>query len=276
LDYFYMAIETPSNPQKSSSTTAHDTKTGYFFLAALLVLAALIVSSVVVYYQYTRLQDGKPTSRVSITGQAETKVKYAKATLRFYLTKKGEDVQKLNTEVDDQAKKITDFILSNNIAQSSIQTTKSSYPNYDYSTGGSTQKGVVLEQQFTVKIENLQQNLNIPNTLTQGLIPLGVDRFDAYQYEVGNVNAVCEELKTKAIADARSKAISRIQALGGSTIVRTDVVDGGNCEQNIAPIPYFADAKSAAVSSEIRTGGPDVFTGEKDLKQEIAVIYDYR
>jgi uncharacterized protein YggE len=232
-----------------------------------------------VYLQYIALQDSRPTSSISITGKAKEKVKYDTAKIAFYITKKGDDIAKLNTEVDENSTKIKVILTSKNISTSDIQEVKSSYPDYSFNptTGAQSSQQTIVENRISVTITEIQTKLSLPNELTNELTKNGVTRFDPYQYEFKDSKQVCERLKTKAIEDARTKGISQIKALGGNSIVKTQLQDGSNCDNQFGgyPVPYFADKVGARTGSSDQQA-PDVFTGEKELMQDILVTFEYR
>jgi uncharacterized protein YggE len=232
-----------------------------------------------IYFQFVALQDSRPTSSVSITGSAKEKVKYDTAKLAFYITKKGEDIAKLNTEVDETSTKIKDILKSKNIPTSDIQSAKSSYPDYSFNptTGTQSTQQTIVENRISVTIADIQTKLSLPNELTDELTKNGVTRFDPYQYEFKDSKQVCEKLKTKAIEDARTRGISQIKALGGNSIVKTQLQDGNNCDNQFGgyPVPYFADKAVSATGGSVQQA-PEVFTGEKELVQDVSVMFEYR
>jgi uncharacterized protein YggE len=245
---------------------------------AFFVLLAL-VGTTWIFFQYVSLQDSRPTSSVSVSGSAKEKVKYDTAKLTFYITKKGEDVAKLNTEVDESTTKIREILTSKNIPPSDIQDAKSSYPDYSFNptTGNQTSQQTVVENRISITIQDVQNNLKLPNVLTEELTKNGVTRFDPYQYEFKDSKVVCERLKTTAIIDARTKGTSQIKALGGSTIVKTQLQDGNNCDNQFGgyPVPYFVD-KAVAVTGGNVSQAPEVFTGQRELMQDVLVTFEYR
>jgi uncharacterized protein YggE len=245
---------------------------------AFFVLLSL-VGTTWIYFQYVALQDSRPTSSVSVSGSAKEKVKYDTAKLAFYVTKKGDDIAKLNTEVDESYSKVTDILKAKNISTGDIQSSKSSYPDYSFNpaTGAQSAQQTIVENRISVTIKDIQKNLTLPNELTDELTKNGVTRFDPYQYEFKDSKQVCERLKTKAIEDARTKGISQIKALGGSAIVKTQLQDGNNCDNQFGgyPVPYFAEKAVSATGDRVQQA-PEVFTGEKELIQDVLVTFEYR
>jgi uncharacterized protein YggE len=251
-------------------------------LFSFLALTALIGGSIV-YFQYLRYQDGAKSSQINVTGSAEKKVKYDKITLSFTISKTGTDTTALNKTVDELTTKTQDILTKAGIKKNNIQTNKSSYPDYSNIYGvepqkdGNTNKNTVFDVRFTVKIEDLQNNLDLPNTLTKQLTDLGINRFDPYQYEIADQKSICEELKTQAITDAREKGINQIKAIGGKKIVSTQIQAGGDsCDNIFYPIPYATLGKADAISAAPISSTPEVITGEKTITQQVSVTFEYR
>lgn len=252
-------------------------------LVSFLILAILLGGSIV-YFQYLRYRDDAKTSKIEILGTAEKKVKYDKLTMGFVISKSGTDSNELNKQVDELTIKAQDILAKNSIKKENIQTTKSSYPDYSdlYSTNGNPDgnriKNTIFDARFTVKIDNLQNNLSLPNTLVKELTAIGINQFDPYNYEIANQRAICDELKTIAIKDAREKGIKQIEAIGGEEIVSTQIQAGGdNCADFMYPIPLLAQNDNIMISSrQEQTTTPEIVTGEKNITQQVSVTFEYR
>lgn len=251
-------------------------------LVSFLILAILLGGSIV-YFQYLRYRDDAKTSKIEILGTAEKKVKYDKLTMGFVISKSGADSNELNKQVDELTIKAQDILAKYSIKKENIQTAKSSYPDYSdqYTANGNSDlnnpKKTIFDARFTVKIDNLQNNLSLPNTLTKELIAIGVNQFNPYNYEIANQRAICDELKTIAIVDAREKGIKQIEAIGGEEIVSTQIQAGrDNCEGLMYPMPYAAIDKISANPYQLETSTPEIVTGEKDITQQVSVTFEYR
>ncbi len=261
---------------ESNNTQSIKLITKLFF--AFFIIAAML-SLVWIFSIYTGIQNALPSSTISVIGSSKQTVGYDSAKLTFYITKQGADISTLNKDVDDITTKAQDYLVSQSISKSDIQTAKSSYPDYNYgpiSSEPSNQKTVV-ENRITITLNEISSKKDKPNLITQELIKLGVTRFDPYQYELKDAEAICETLKTNAIKDAKQKSEERVKAIGGKVIIKTEVNDTAPCNNQFGyPMPYFADAKISAAPSEMGSGVPEVLTGEKELKQEVTIVTTYR
>jgi uncharacterized protein YggE len=250
-------------------------------LFSFLILAVLIGGSVV-YFQYLRYRNDAKTSKIEIQGLAEKKIKYDKLTMGFVISKSGTDSVELNKSVDELTVKVQDLLAKNSIKKENIQSTKNSYPDYsDQYNGGTVDpnkvKKTIFDVRFTIKIEDLQSNLSLPNKLTSELTTIGVAQFDPYNYEIANQRAICDELKTIAIKDAREKGEKQIKAIGGNEIVSTQIQAGGdNCSEFLYPMPYSTMDKMGANPDQLQSSSPEVITGEKNITQQVSVTFEYR
>jgi uncharacterized protein YggE len=250
-------------------------------LFSFLILAVLIGGSIV-YFQYLRYRNDTKTSKIDILGIAEKKVKYDKLTLSFVVSKSGTDLNELNKQIDEATFKVQELLTKNSIKKENIQNFKNSFPDYnDQYNGGTVDpnrvKKTVFDVRFTVKIDDLQSNLSLPNNLTKDLIAIGVNQFDPYNYEIANQRAVCDDLKTTAIQNAREKGIKQIKAIGGKEIVSTQIQAGGDdCGGLMYPIPYATMDKMASNPEQTQVNVPEVSTGEKNITQQVSVTFEYR
>jgi uncharacterized protein YggE len=246
----------------------------YTFVVVLL-LGITLSTAAILYYL-----DSRPTSQITVQGKATKTIKYDKVTLNFYIQKRGTAVPELNTDADNDTTKTTDYLKTLGIKTENIQTSKNSYedfiPTFAPTTSEQNYKVSVVEVRVTVKIPDLQNNLDLPNKITAEVVNYGVKRFDSNSYEVSNETAICEELKDQAIKDARSKAEKRISSLSNGKIVKTNLQDFNSCD-NLFPRYYSLDnLKSSAPAAPIANPTPEVFTGQKEITQELTLVADYR
>jgi uncharacterized protein YggE len=245
-------------------------------------ILSLLVGGSVVYFQYLRYKSDAKTSKIDIVGVAEKKIKYDKLTMGFVISKSGTDASELNKQVDELTIKAQDILSKNSIKKENIQSSKNSYPDYNdqFLIGTAEQnkeKKTVFENRFTVKIEDLQNNLSLPNNLTKALTAIGINQFDPYSYAITNERAVCDELKTTAIKDAREKGNTQIKAIGGTEVVSTQILSGGdNCAAIMYPIAYGVADKFSLTTAPSQVTAPEVVTGEKNITQEVSVTFEYR
>jgi uncharacterized protein YggE len=261
-----------------NDTHTQSTRTIIAIFLGFFVISAL-VGTTWIYFQYVSLQDSRPSSSVAVNGQAKKTIKHDTAKLSFVISKQGENVSELNKMIDETTSKAIAILKSKNISDNDIQTSKSSYPEYSFSPDSKQgePKLTNTENRISVTISDIQTKLSLPNELTSELTSIGITRFDPYQYETKNIEKICDELKTLAIQDAKEKAKSQIQAIGGKTVIKSQINDQSQCGNNAAyPLPYLS-SKDIAVSSErVGGGGLDVFTGERELEQVVNVVFEYR
>jgi uncharacterized protein YggE len=269
-----------------SETNSNQPKNNFLNLAIIITLFSFLALTVliggsVVYFQYLKYRSDARTSKIDILGISEQKIKYDKLTMGFVVSKTGTDSSELNKSVDELTVKAQDILTKNSIKKENIQTVKNSYPAYtDLNIDGTPAirpKNTVFEVRFTIKIDNLQSNLSLPNTLTNELTAIGVNQFDSYNYEIANQKALCDDLKTAAIQNAREKGVKQIKAIGGNEIVSTQIQAGNDdCAGGMYSMPYATFDKISAIPDQAKSTSPEIVTGEKTMTQQVSVTFEYR
>jgi uncharacterized protein YggE len=224
-----------------------------------------------------------PISVLTVQGQATKKVQYDKVTVNLTISLVGSDVNSLNSEIDSKTNKIIEYLNKQGIQNNDIQTSKTSYPEYQpivYSMpvrDGENTTQTRVETNFTVVFNNFKQDASLPNKVIAEATKLGVNRFGSFNYDFADNKKVCADLEDEATKDAFKIANDRIKALGGGRIVKKTVNLLNNCGNNNYPYPYAtmgkADASAVSASSE---SAPSVLGGEQELTSTVDLTVEYK
>ena len=169
-----------------------------------------------------------PISVLTVQGQATKKVQYDKVTVNLTISLVGSDVNSLNSEIDSKTNKIIEYLNKQGIQNNDIQTSKTSYPDYQpivYSNAKDEENEpqTRVETNFTVVFNNFKNDASLPNKVIAEATKLGVNRFGAFSYDFADNKKVCSVVEDEATKDAFKIANNRIKALGGGRIVKKTV-----------------------------------------------------
>jgi uncharacterized protein YggE len=186
---------------------------------------------------------------------------------------------------------ITAYLTAAGISKDDIQTTDYSIqPQYDYQTavcpqvapvtngaassvaycppGQQVLKGYEVDQTTTVKVRDTSK----AGDLLTGVGSKGATQVSGLNFTFDNPDAVQDQARDKAIADAKSKADTLAKELGVS-LVR---VVSYNENSNPGPIYYKALNASAGATASVPAASPDISVGQNDVTSDVSITYEIR
>lgn len=173
-----------------------------------------------------------------------------------------EALSTLNSNIDKVMKALTDL----GIEQKNITTQNYSlYPQYDYVEGVSRPAGYNASQQVTVKIEKFSEKDNLVGRAIAEVTKAGVNQINGISFEAADIEALKNEAKQKAIADAKEKA----KEMSKNTGVRLGKIIGW--WENYYPIDTYADGKGGLMNAELSSAS--VPSGQYEVLVEINLNY---
>lgn len=146
-----------------------------------------------------------------ITGSGHIQAEPDAFELTVVLEEKGPVVAKLQQKMKSRVEQIVDFLLSEGILPSHIQSMNVNlYPWFENTREGRTQQGIVLSRRISIN----GTDINKYDTILDGILKRGVERLERFQF----VNSAPKELADKAlmlaITDAKASAEMIAQQLG--------------------------------------------------------------
>ncbi|NJS40883.1 SIMPL domain-containing protein [Candidatus Gracilibacteria bacterium] len=229
----------------------------------------------ILLFGYNVYRNSNPLSQVTVEGVASQKIKYDEASIIYYVQKEGVNTKEQNDQVNIIVKKVTDYLLTKNIQENDIKTNKNSYQSYNFEVSANGEEVFVSQGSIEVTFKDIQNNLELPNEITDEVTNLGVTNFSGYTYKVSNQEELCEDLKSKAIKDASQKAEERVEVLDGGKIIRKSTSETSGCDQDFFPY-YGGGAQEIAISSDKQAQPQPVFTGEQELEVRVQLVAEYR
>ena len=254
------------------------------FIIGVMALSILVAAGVFAYTTYLRYEEEQVTSSFVVQGQASQEISAQEARLNFAVVRRGSDAEALNEEVDAVASQIREYLNGLGLTGNNIQINKQTYADFREGPTVPVEAGEeeveitqidagqdqVVEAIFEISIDNLDE-LNLNDILAQ-VTTLGAERISPTDFQVGNKEGVCETLTNQAIEDALTRAQKRLSALGGETIVRTEVTENGGCGQGYFG-PYFAENTDTTAQS---APAPDILSGREELTARVSLKVEYR
>lgn len=226
------------------------------------------------------LDNSRPTSSITVTGTAKQKVKPDTAIATFIYTQKGSDSKKLNEDADKTITKISEYLQKNGISNENIVSNKSSYTSYYPIPGdprGSTEE-LTTDVTYEVTFDEIDKDPAKPNTILNGLVDLGVNRYYGFRYLFKNNESICKELEIKAIENGYTQAQRSIDALGKNKIISREVTESvGGCG-GFDVYPIYSKEVGVSTSPDSLTDSipPQLDAGEQELTHSVKVKVTYR
>jgi len=151
------------------------------------------------------------------------------------------------------------------VADDDIQTARFSVqPVYDYIEGRTVLRGFSVDNIVTAKIRTIDDT----GELIDAALAAGGDlsRVDNLQFTIDNPDALEDQAREKAMADAKRKAETLAEAAGVSLGPPRSISEGGGP----VPIPFSGEEYAALAKDEART---PIELGELEVRVDVQVVY---
>jgi uncharacterized protein len=254
------------------------------------ILCLVAIATFVLLLKAGRVTDAADRKTITVEGKAERFVAPDIATLSFGVSEEGKTVREAQTKATEKINKALKFIEDSEIEEKDVKTTGYNVqPKYEYFYQNESgvrcysnycpppyyQKseivGYTVEQQVYLKIRDLDK----AGDIISGIGSFGIGNVSGLSFEVEDLEKIQEEVKNEAIADARSKAKSRVKVLDvrlGKLVSVSDNWTG----------PYYARDYAVAESRLMmadNVGGnaapaPEIPAGENQIIATVTLVYE--
>ncbi|MDB5255171.1 MAG: hypothetical protein JWL92_547 [Candidatus Nomurabacteria bacterium] len=237
----------------------------------------LLVATLVQVKSYKYVGSGLPASNV-ITVQGHGEIEKAPDTAKFSFTVQNE-AKDTATAQDAVSKKVTQVkadLMAAGIEEKYISTDSyNSYPNYVYNNvkcitvpcpPTQTLKGYIVSQNVKVSVKDLSKAETVAGILGKD----GVTSIDGPNLGFEDVNAVNDEARGKAIADAEEQA-SKLASQLGVHLVRIVSFNENGGGGIAAPMAY--DSK---MMNQTAASAPTIPTGVHTVTSNVSISYEIR
>jgi len=225
---------------------------------------------------------------ITVSGEGEVFEVPDIATFSFSVVSDKTTVADAQADATAKANAVTEYLKSAGVDSKDIQTTDYSVePQYDYQSavcpttapsangltpiycppGQQVLKGYEVRQTTTIKVRDTSK----AGDLLAGVGSKGATQVSGLQFTFDDPNKVQDDARTKAIADAKSKADELAKELGVSIVRVVSYNESGNGYP--APVAYSmaagATAKDAAVA-------PQISMGQNKVTSNVTITYEIR
>jgi len=251
-----------------------------------LFLFVLTVSAVKSYhYIGTGVQ---PTNTIQVDGEGIVYAVPDEATFTVTVQNTAADVQSAQTKSTGQINTIIDYLKSQGIDDTDIQTTDYEiYPQYTYQNavcpqygtntnvagpaiycppGKQTLTGYQVSQTLTVKVKDTSK----AGTILAGVGSKGASQVSGLSFDVSNQDAINQQARDKAITQAQGKAQDLAKSLG----VKLVSIVGFN-ENNNGYQPKYVSFQSAAGATDAAVApAPQIPAGQNKITDDVTITYE--
>ncbi len=215
---------------------------------------------------------------ISVSGHGEAVAVPDIATFSFSVVSDKATVAEAQADATAKANATTKYLTDAGVDKKDIQTSDYSVqPQYDYVQGVCTNgycpggkqvlRGYEVRQSTTVKVRDTTK----AGDLLAGVGTKGATEVSGLQFTFDDPTAVQTDARTKAIADAKTKADELAKELGVSLVrvVSFNESSGGVPR----PMMYAMGASSA---TDAKAVAPEISTGQNKVSDDVTVTYEIR
>ncbi len=224
-----------------------------------------------------------PSNVISVSGTGEVLAVPDVASFSFSVVEEGKTVKEGQDKATKKINAIIDAVKALGVEEKDIKTTNySSYPKYDYSypsvcangycpPGKQVLTGYEVNQSITVKVRKTD---TAGDVLTK-VGDLGASNISGLDFVIDDLDAVKDQAREKAVADAKAKAKVLAKTLGVSLDKVVNFYESGDGGY---PIMYRAEA----MDSKVMMGGavapqaatPSIPSGENKVVSNVTITYE--
>ena len=212
-------------------------------------------------------------TRVTVTGDSETKVAPDTAVITFSVVTQGKqavDAQQQNARKSEAVQKAVEAITGD--AQTEIKTAGYSLdPEQDYYSGKMPKiLGYEVKNTVTVTIDKLDRVGSVIDAATGA----GANSVDGIQYIIGESSPAQGEALGQASKQAMAKAESVARSLGGKIVRVVQAAEGGVPAQFISGDPYAANASANTMVDRKPIYSTPVRAGQLNVRSQVVLVVD--
>jgi uncharacterized protein YggE len=218
-----------------------------------------------------------PANTIAVSGRGEVQETPDIATISFSVVSEKSTVAAAQSDATTKANAVTAYLVGAGIEKKDIQTSNYSVsPQYDYLQsvctngycpgGKQVLRGYEVRQSTTVKVRDLTK----AGDILTGVGEKGATEVSGLQFTFDDPNAPLNDARTKAIADAKTKADVLAKQLG-VTLVRVVSFNENSGGGNPRPMVAYAQASDSKAAS-----APEISPGQNTVTDDVQITYEIR
>jgi uncharacterized protein YggE len=251
----------------------------------LLTLVLALLSSAYLNLERSKYAHGEATdlpATISVSGEGEVLAIPDIGRFSFSVLAESDDVTLAQEESGLKINAIIAYLKEAGIEDKDIKTLNYNLrPKYRYEEqvcpegvfcerGRRVQDGFEVSQTIEVKVRDTDE----AGSILSGVGERGATNISGLSFTIDDEDALKEEARAEAIADAKAKAEVLADQLGVSLVRIVEFNEGG-----YAPSPYMVRAEAMSMDmaeDEGFGGGPSVPTGEQSTRSNVVLIYEIK
>lgn len=248
-------------------------------LIVLLIVGSLflLAETVTAINSWSKPGERSNIPAITVNGTADVFLVPDVATFSFTVSEQGATVKEAQDKATQKTNAAIDYVKKQGIDEKDIKTINyNANPKYEYQQaacrvggicppGKQVLVGYEVSQTIQVKVRKTDQ----AGTILAGIGALNVQYVSGLQFTVDDENAVMEQAREKAIADAKAKAVVLARDLG----VRLVRIMSFNDIQNK---PYFYEYDMGRGAAAAPSATPNVPAGQNKYTSNITITYEIR
>jgi uncharacterized protein len=253
------------------------------FKALVFIVLGLAAIGIVayVYLAYTQAKYmGRGISTISVQGTSDRSVTPDVATFTFSVMAEDVDANAAQQKSATSMQSITDYLKAQGVAPEDIKTVYYNlYPRYEYtgsecnewgycSPGGQRVVGYTADESISVKIHDITKAAE----LIAGVGSNGATNISGLSFTIDDPDALKEEIRAEAIADAREKADRLAESLG----VRLGKLSYFYEEQPYPPYNYGYGGMMMEKSADASMSAPSIAPGQNEITSTVTLTYEIK
>lgn len=164
---------------------------------------------------------------------------------------------------------ITAMVKGQGVAEKDLTTAGYSiYPRVDWNSGKQTILGYTVTQSLSVKIRDLDKTGDIISQAGD----LGANQVGGINFTIDEPEALRDQARDKAIADAKKKAEALARQLGVTIVKAVSFAEQG-VGGPIYPM-YSKTMEYDVANGQIAAPAPDIQTGSQDVVSNVTVVFE--
>lgn len=210
----------------------------------------------------------KEVDTISVNGTGEITAVADTVSISLSVVTENADLIEALKENSNKMNEVISFLKSYDIEDKDIKTTNYSIsPRYEYDENWNNRHlvGYEIYQTVGVKIRDLSK----VGEIIAGATNNGVNTIGQLQFVIDDDEALIEQAKNEAIADAKSQAANLEQQLG----VKLSKIVGFYESGTTVPSPYNYARAVSAVADEAAIA-PTIEAGENTITSSITIVYE--
>ncbi len=218
---------------------------------------------------------------ISVNGKGETVAIPDIATFSFTVTENAKTVAEAQTEATAKIDAALKAIKDEGVEEKDITTLSYNInPHYEYQNSVCTQyscppsKSILSGYDVSQTIEVKVRDLSKAGALFSLIGTAAVQNIQGLNFTIDDMEKVKAQARTKAIADAKTKADKIARDLGVRLVRVTSFYDS----TNDGPIPYYGRgvAMDASVKNQVAPIAPEIPAGEQEITSNVTITYEIK